>query len=219
MIAALRANVGRWVDASTPLSASVCAAVKAAGYVGVIRTLPLPSNSTAADLTAPELERILAADLQCSAYQHVRGEPPTMLWQPRAHDGAADAVCAANFARAAGLPAGCHIWQDLEAVDGTAFDTLAYSRAWGVAMIGAGYLAGLYVGYAVPCSPDELAKLPHTSYWSDAGPRQVATRGFSVRQRQPEIVIAGVHFDPDEVSADLLGDTPIVCGAGELAAA
>jgi hypothetical protein len=215
---AVRARVGPWLDASTPLSAGVCADI-ASSYLGVIRTLPLPGNSTASDLTAPELDRILAAGLQCAAYQHVRGEPPTMLWQPRSHDGAADAECAAHAAHAAGLPPGCHLWQDLEAVDGTASDTLAYSRAWGVAAIGAGYLAGLYVGYAVPCSASELYTLPHTSYWSDAGARQVATRGFSVRQRQPEVVISGVHFDRDDVSLDLIGDTPIVCGAGYLAAA
>jgi hypothetical protein len=46
------------------------------------------------------------------------------------------------------------------------------------------------------------------SYWSDAGPRSVATRGFAMKQLSPEVTIDGVGFDPDTLRADALGDTP-----------
>lgn len=206
---AAKALAGLWVDASTPLSAAILAAVRASGYVGIIRTLPLPNNPTSGDLSPSELQAALDASLQVSAYQHVRAG----LWRPDAHSGAADALSAVSWARGAGLPAGVHLFQDLESVDGSAGDVITYSTAWADTVIGAGYLAGLYVGFAVPCSAIQLYGLPHTSYWSDAGPREVAVRGFAIHQHQPEITIAGVKFDPDAVANDLLGDVPAVVAA------
>lgn len=206
---AVKAISGLWVDASTLLSTAVLSAVRAMGYVGVIRTLPLPNNPTDGDLSAGELQDALGVGLQVSAYQHVRAG----LWLPDAHSGAADALSAIAWARNAGLPAGMHLYQDLESVGGSAIDTITYSTAWADTVIAAGYLAGLYVGFSVPCSPIQLYGLPHTSYWSDAGPREVAVRGFALHQRQPEILIAGVKFDPDVMAADLKGEVPVVAAA------
>ncbi len=64
------------------------------------------------------------------------------------------------------------------------------------------------MGFDVPLSPLELYDLHKVnSYWSDPGPRAVATRGFAVKQGL-EIQIGGKAFDPNVVAPDDLGDTP-----------
>ena len=214
MTIARPATAGNWVDASTPITPHVAAALKAAGKVGIFRYVPLPGNSAKADISGVELGCLFDAGLEVGLVQHVRGNPPAQpLWQPGAHDGALDAQAAAACAQAAGYPAGCHIFQDLEACDGSALNVLTYCIDWGRSMLASGYLAGLYVGYACGLTPDGLYALPsHTSYWSDAGHRHVSTRGCAVQQGAA-VTIAGVQFDLDVVAPDALNGLPIVCAA------
>ena len=209
------ATPGAWVDASTPITPRVAAAVKQAGKVGVFRYVPLPGNSTKSDITGTELGCLLDAGLEVGLVQHVRGNPPTQpLWQPGAHSGVLDAQAAIASAQAAGYPPGCHLFQDLEACDGSSMQVLTYCLDWGRTVIESGYLCGLYVGYAAVLTPESLYALPSvTCYWSDAGPRSVATRGFAIKQGAPEVTIAGVEFDPDVVKLDALGGLPVVCAA------
>ena len=51
-----------------------------------------------------------------------------------------------------------------------------------------------------------------TSYWSDAGHREVATRGVATSQGKL-ITLGGVDFDTDLMAPDLLGDLPMVAAA------
>jgi glycoside hydrolase-like protein len=210
-----RATPGPWLDTASPLSAKVCAAIKLAGYVGVIRYLPLPNNNSVYDLHFAETNDILKVGLELGACQHVRGQPPkSPLWRPAEYDGANDARFAANYARAeAGLPGAMHLCQDLEAVDGTSGDAMQYSTDWGKAMQACGFPAELYVGYAVPLSGAQLYGLPHTSYGSDAGNRPVAVRGTAWLQGGT-VVIEGVTFDKGVIRLDELGETPWICSNG-----
>lgn len=210
------ATPGAWVDTSTPITPHVAAALKAAGKVGVFRYVPLPGNSAKADISGVELGCLLDAGLEVGLVQHVRGEPPKRpLWQPGAHDGVLDAQAAIACAQAAGYPPGCHIFQDLEACDGSSMQVLTYCIDWGRTMLAGGYLCGLYVGYAAVLTPDALYALPSpTSYWSDAGRRQVSTRGCAVQQAG-SVDLAGVGFDVDLIAPDALGGLPFVCGVGQ----
>jgi hypothetical protein len=199
-----RMHPGRIVDTSTKLTPSALRSVSGAGFAGVARYVPLPGNRPENDIDAVELASILDNNLGLLLVQHVR-KPP---WDPALHPGVADASAAVEFARAAGYPEGGHIFVDLEGISGTALGTKKFAEDWAKAVLDAGYRAGCYVGFEVPLSPEQLFELRHiNSYWSDAGPRAVATRGFAIKQ-QAGITIDGVRYDPDIVQTDKLGDTP-----------
>lgn len=204
------ATPGPWVDTSFPLTQHVCDALKAAGKVGVVRYVPLPGNSSHGDITAAELVAICGAGLECLLVQHVR----LPGWDPGKHDGAGDGSMAGLVAYEAGYPDGAHVFLDLEGIHGSPFDTTGFAVDWQHRVMGNNLNAGLYVGYAVPLHPADLYELPgFDCYWSDAGPRHVATRGFAIKQG-PEVTIAGVKFDTNTVAADLLGGLPWSCRAG-----
>lgn len=193
------------VDTSAKLTADVLSAVVDAGYAGVVRYVRLPGVSDTWDIDADELSMILGAGLGLLLVQHVRYPG----WNPASYSGKQDAAAAVERARAAGYVAGSHIFLDLEGIKAKATDaTIRFANDWADAVVAAGYKAGCYVGYAVPLTAAQLYDLHRIdSYWSDAGRRAVAKRGFAVRQRA-EIMIAGVPFDPDDVAPDEEGDTP-----------
>lgn len=213
LIAAL-AREGNWVDTNTILTVRTLDALRAAGKLGVARYVPLPGNNPAGDISAEELERVLGEGLQLALVQHVRaGDPRTHLWDPGQHSGEDDARTACAAAKAAGYPEGAHVFLDLEAVSGTTVATVGFCLEWSRITLAEGFLAGLYVGYSVPLSPEDLYDLQgFNSYWSDAGRRQVATRGCAIVQGA-EVVIGGVKFDVDPVAADKLGGLPYVAQA------
>ncbi|HEX8792998.1 MAG TPA: glycoside hydrolase domain-containing protein [Polyangiaceae bacterium] len=203
MIAA-KATPGRWVDSSTPLTPAVCAELVREGIVGVVRYVPLPNNPAHADISAAEAALILDAGLQLLLVQHVRMPP----WSPSQHDGYTDGAIAAGSARAAGYAPGCHVFLDIEGVQGDAASTSLFCDNWARAVKSAGYRAGLYCGYSDPLSADQLYERPgFTTYWSDAGHRRVSTRGVAMTQGN-EITIAGTKFDTDVIAPDLLGEVP-----------
>lgn len=203
------ASAGPWVDTAWPLTPVVCQALVAAGKRGVGRYVPLPGNNSAGDISAAEAQRITGAGLQLLLVQHVRRPG----WSPLHCDGRADAVAACAAALAAGYPSGAHLFLDLEGIVGTDAPSCAvFAQDWAVE-VRRYFAAGLYVGYDVPLSAAQLYALPSfTSYWSDPGPRNVATRGFALKQGAG-VVISGVGFDLDEVRADELGDVPMVAAA------
>lgn len=209
------ATPGPWVDTNWRITPSVAAALKAAGKVGIGRYVPLPNNPSAGDITGTEVGCILDAGLDLLLVQHVRRPP----WYADMHSGRDDGLQAAKSATEAGYPNDCHLWLDLEGLGqgmgGSALAVGMFANDWARAVIGEGFRAGLYVGYAVPLSPVELYQLPgFTSYWSDAGHRLVAVRGVAIQQGAPEVTIAGVRFDPDVMAPDGKGDLPMVCAAG-----
>lgn len=202
------AKPGKWCDTSWPVSPHVAATLVQAGFLGVARYVPLPGNSSMSDITGIEMGCLLDAGLQVLLVQHVRRPP----WLPKQHDGTVDAGAAVTKAGMVAYPEGCHLYLDLEGCAGSPDDAAVFCNHWAAEVKRAGYLAGLYVGYSALLSPQELYDLPDfNTYWRDAGPRDVAVRGFAIKQG-PEITIAGVAFDVDIVTPDGRGELPIVCG-------
>lgn len=210
MIARL-ATEGRWCDCSQKPTPAQARALKAANYIGVIRYVPLPNNNAEHDVDSDELAMLVDMGLEVMLVQHVRMPG----WDPRSHSGMVDGATAAEHARNVGYP-DAHIFLDLEGIKpGTdAAGVIVYANLWAGRVLQSGFRAGMYVGYDVPLTPTELYEdLSHDSYWKDAGPREVAVRGFSVQQLSPEKVIAGLRIDEDVVVADLLGERPFSCSA------
>jgi len=210
-VVAVPARAGRWLDTSVKLAASNLRALTYAGYEGVFRYVPLPNNPARDDIDRTELEIALSLDLQVGLVQHVRAPERGLTgWRPAAHDGAIDAQEAVDHAVYATYALGSTLYLDLEDIVGTAAEAIAFATAWQRTVIAAGFRAGLYVGYAVPLTPEQLyALLGFNTYWSDAGHRKVATRGCAVQQGL-SITIAGVPYDEDYVAADMLGELPLV---------
>jgi hypothetical protein len=205
MIHAARMLPGKVVDTAGQLTPKLVAAVKAAGYQGIVRYVPHVGAAGKGDITASEAATICAGTgLGLLLVQHVR----LPNWNPINCSGHNDGMAAASRAFGIGYPHGAHLFVDLEGIAGPGAATTVYAEAWAQAVVDAGYRAGAYVGYAVPLTAVELYNLHNiTSYWCDAGPRQVATRGFSMKQHS-EVTIGGMLFDPDDVFADGKGETP-----------
>lgn len=212
-LACVQAKPGNWLDTSSgqAVTDAVLDAIVAQGFVGVHYYVPLPDNSAKNDATAERLERTISKGLQAALVQHVRGPG---LWWPSKCDGIDDAKCASNYARSVCLyPQGAHLAQDLEACAGVSADSDKYTRDWGSRCLSFAFKHRLYTGYAALLSPLALYDLPTvTSYWSDAGHREVATRGVATSQGAG-IVIDAVAFDVDVMAPDLLGELPFVAGA------
>jgi hypothetical protein len=193
------------VDTDAKLTPAVIAQVAAKGYAGVVRYVPLPGVKADNDIDAGELQAIVDGGLAAMLVQHVRYPG----WNPAMCSGQGDALAAIETAKTAGYLPGGHIFLDLEGIDGSAADTKVFAEQWGATIVQAGYCAGCYVGYGVPLNAVQLYNLhDFHSYWSDAGPRQVATRGFAMKQKGPAVTIGGIRFDPDTMQPDRLGDMP-----------
>jgi hypothetical protein len=147
--------------------------------------------------------------------QYVESET---AWIPSAAKGAANGNVAVAEAVKLEVPWGVAIWCDLEGVKvGTPRQqVIDYCNRWHIAVAGAGYVPGLYVGYRAGLTSSQLyLKLRFTHYWgafnlnSDQFP---AVRGVQMKQsiRRPEDAISGVQLDfqVDRVAADRLGGRP-----------
>jgi hypothetical protein len=176
------------------------------GFLGVVRYVPLPGNNPALDITANELEAILADGMGSWWVQHVRFPG----WRPGACDAEADARHAVEFAKAAGYAPGTHGFADAEgmAASTTEAEAVAFYRAWTRVLVAEGFSAGMYAGYDDALTAVDLYELPDaTSYWSDMAKRKVAVRGTAVVQ-EAQVTILGVPFDPNVVAPDFKGETP-----------
>ena len=93
----------------------------------------------------------------------------------------------------------------------TAADCVAYVNAWAKSVQAAGYVAGLYVGYGIPLTPQQLYQdLLVTAYWRSCSLVQdVAVRGYQMIQEIPgNQTVLGIKVDVDVIQADKNGDTP-----------
>jgi hypothetical protein len=197
------------VDTITPFTAALGAQFKAAGYSFVVRYLGA--------IASGEVNAILEAGLGLLAVGYSRRPG----WQPTAAEGASDGAAAVLHAQQAGLPAGMSLYCDLEgpASTTTASDCVAYVNAWAKPIQAAGYVAGLYVGYAIPLTPQQLYQdLLVTAYWRSCSQVQdVAVRGYQMIQQIPgNQTVLGIKVDIDVIQADKNGDTPhwVVASAG-----
>lgn len=194
-------------DVNQPLSGAQAQAFKAAGMDFCIRYLPRTPALIGGNLTALEMEMILTAGLDLGCVQHV----PLPRWIPSAALGAQYGQYAAVYALQIGIPAGAMLWADLEEVAAgtTAEAVIAYCTAWFNSVKVAGYIPGLYCGWNIVLTAQQLYELPFQHYWKaynyDNG---VTTRGFQLLQK-PQQVLGDVTYDPNDCVADKLGGLPV----------
>lgn len=194
-------------DVNTPLTGAQYAEFKAQGYGAVIRYIPRKASLIAGNLTAAEVAAILGAGLSLSVVQHVA--PPT--WEPSAKLGELYGQYAGQYcAEIVGLPKGMNVWVDLEEVCSgcTPQDVIDYAKAWYNAVDLTGYVPGIYVGWNIKLSDQQLYALPYKHYWRSYNSDQnIPVRGFQIRQHTQK-TLNGITFDPNEVEADNLEGLP-----------
>jgi len=202
------------VDTIAVMTAPNAKALRASNYQGkpidfIVRYVSLGAEG-GWDIEAAEIDTILSEGLALLLVQHVR-EPN---WVPSTARGASDGAQAAKNALAIGYATTCTIAVDVEGIaPGTPAAVVTdYINAWSAAIVAAGYQAMVYVGYAAVLTPAQLYNdLPNVhAYWSDFGKRQVAVRGFCLKQLAEDVTLPGTNFevDPDEMMADALGGFP-----------
>ena len=153
------------------------------------------------DLSEPEGQTILESGMALMVVQHC----PAPGWQPNLQLGKEYGVNAASYAAEAGLPAGVNVWLDLEGIaKGTSHqDIVDYCNAWFAAVQTGGYETGVYVGFDVYLSPEELyLNLKTTHYWrADGKIPDIVHRGYQLFQH---IQNAGTvkEFDRDVTKND-----------------
>jgi hypothetical protein len=194
-------------DADTPLTKDACAALVAAGMTFAIRYVGFGGQqSTEDDLTADEVDTILASGLALMVVQHVRFGG----WVPSEALGAVDGRTAVQHAAAAGVGEGTCLWCDLEGVGGSSQATIAHANAWTEAVLGGGYDPGVYVGAGVPLTGQQwFEALKVRRYWKSLSQvPEVATRGYQMIQRAGGPPVGGVSIDRNRIQVDHKGDLP-----------
>jgi hypothetical protein len=187
-------------DANTVITPDVAQTFFAQGYRFCVRYLSR-GPEPASDLSAAEAEDILQAGLALMAVQHVRKAG----WQPTGALGQQDGQAAGQNATDVGFPAGVSIWCDLEGVQpgAAAQDVIDYCNSWFTAVAAAGYLPGLYVGFASGLNEQQLFSLKFQHYWrSQSNVPNVGSRGYQMIQLFPEVTRNGIAIDIDVTQAD-----------------
>jgi len=198
------------IDCSQKLTAESLSHFRLQSAVQFVWRYVFFNQARAGDLDATETAAILAAGLTLLVVQHVRNPG----WTASGQLGASDGQWAVRNAVEAGYPAnmGLCLALDLEGLANSGPAVAEFVDQWCLTVGSAGYVPVLYVGYECGLSPQELYDLPHVArYWSDAGPRSVAVRGFCCRQGA-EQTISGVRVDTDHAFADALGGVLVGLG-------
>jgi hypothetical protein len=189
------------IDCITILTSASAARLKAAGTDFAVRYL--------GSLTKGEAQAILGAGMALL----VVGFSRKPGWSPSAALGASDGAAAVLHAQEADLPAGLTLFCDFEtpSASATAQDCIDYINAWAKAVRAAGFRAGLYVGFGVPLTSQQLYHdLIVDCYWrAGNAPQTVAVRGYCMKQSpQFNQIVAGIEVDADEILTDALGGVP-----------
>ena len=201
----------RGIDTTERITRNTAAALHAHGYRFCVRYVRRDKPHASA-LSTAEARALLDEGMGLMLVQYVESES---AWTPGGAKGTANGKVAAAEAVKLGIPWGVTIWCDLEGVKvGTPRQqVIDYCNRWHVAVAGAGYVPGLYVGYHPGLTPGQLyLKLRFSHYWgaynlnADQFP---AVRGLQMKQslRRPEDRISGVELDfqVDRAAADRLG--------------
>ena len=202
-------------DTAVPLTAKTARAYFDQGYRFCVRYVSRTDRTRAAnakkgldDLSEAEGKLILDAGLALMVVQHVAATG----WVPYETLGTGYGLKAAEFSQAAGLPSGVNVWLDLEDIPkGTPkADICAYANAWFAEVKAAGYVPGVYVGFNVWLSPDELFfNLATQHYWrADGKIPEVSHRGYQLFQH---VVKTGpkTELDKNLAKPDALGGSAI----------
>ena len=203
MIQVLKSPPGaKGVNTVATFGSATAAKFKSAGYSFVVRYLGA--------LTAREASVIIGQGLGLLAVGYSRRPG----WIPTGPEGKADGILKIDQAENAGLIPGMTIFCDLEGPGGEGLRErcIDYVNEWAAPIQAAGFVAGLYVGYGVPLTPDELYhELAVTAYWHSCSQVQaVAHRGYQMTQLYPpNRTVCGTKVDIDFIQADAKGDTPM----------
>jgi hypothetical protein len=194
-------------DFDQVLNAQQCKELVEGGLSFVIRYIPRTAALAAGNLTAAEIQIIMASGLSLGIVQHC----PVAGFDPSAELGEIYGQFASDYCQSIGVPPHAMIWLDLEGVSNaaTAEDTIAYAQAWYAKVAEGNFIPALYVGYAPGIGPEALYKsLSFAHFWKaynyDDG---VATRGFQILQSSAA-PLGGIQFDKNVVQKDNLGDLP-----------
>jgi len=204
----------RGFDTAEPVSAKAAAAFHRQGYRFCVRYVRRDKPHASA-LSAKEAKWLLNAGIALMLVQYVESDTS---WIPSGAKGAANGAVAAAEAEKLGVPFGVTVWCDLEGVKrGTRSQrVIDYCNQWHIAVMSAGYLPGLYVGYHAGLNPTQLYRsLRFSHYWgaynlnSDQYP---AVRGLQMKQsrhkQSDSVSDSGIDFQVDRISADALGGHP-----------
>jgi len=202
-------------DTAVPLTAAAAKGYAAQGFQFCIRYVSRTDGSRAdnqarglGDISEGEGKAILGAGMALMVVQHVAAHG----WVPTVQLGHDYGAKAAEFSQAAGLPKGVNVWLDLEDIPkGTpAADISGYANAWFAQVKAAGYVPGVYIGFNVWLTPDQLFFDLHTEhYWRASGNIvDVSHRGYQLFQHTQN---AGTpqEFDKDVVMYDSLSGAPL----------
>jgi len=196
------------VDVDEPLSAGACGLMRAWGVRGVWRYL--------SDLTLMEVMTITSSSLILYFVNHSR----LPGWIPSAAEGALDAKRDLTDLARLGVPAGVHVFFDLEGVGGGAgsvANLIAHLDAYASAIKAGGYIPAVYVGDQSLLTSVQLYALGFELYWKsgshvvditgvEAGPEC----GWSAYQGSIfDVKMFGVEIDWDFISGDFKGRLPI----------
>jgi hypothetical protein len=160
-----------------------------------------------ADLSVDETAAIMRSGLALMVVQHV-AQPP---WSPTSDLGHSYGRNAATYAAEGGLLPGAVVWLDLEGIaEGTAHqDIIHYCNEWFAAVTVAGYVPGVYIGYDVWLTEDELYfDLRTQHYWrADGDIPNVSYRGYQIFQniKNPN---TPAEFDRNVIKLDDLDGLP-----------
>jgi hypothetical protein len=191
----------RGADMAAALTFTNAADLKTAGLDYVTRYV--------GGISGAELALIHAAGLglQLVTYSRAPG------WTPSAALGAGDGAGDVAHLHALGIPAGMLVWIDLEGVSGSAADVIAWVEARAAALVGAGYIAGLYVGAGEVLNAAQLYALRGvTRYWRafNQGIPEPRCGWCQFQTFPPNQTLHGVEIDRDFVQSDYEGRTPLM---------
>lgn len=202
-------------DTAVPLTAAAAGGYAARGFQFCVRYVSRSDKSRAAnaarglaDLSEAEGRVILSSGLALMVVQHVAAHG----WVPAAQLGTDYGTKAVQFTHAAGVPKGVNVWLDLEDIPQAtpAADIIAYANSWIAPVAAAGYVPGIYVGFNVWLTPDQLFFDLHTQhYWrADGKIVDVSHRGYQMFQHTTNIGTPQ-EFDKNVVMYDSLGGAPL----------
>jgi len=204
----------RGFDTAEKVSAASAAAFRRRGYRFCVRYVRRDKPHAAA-LGASEARSLLDIGIGLMLVQYVESDSS---WIPTALKGKTNGTVAAAEAEKLGVPWGVTVWCDLEGVAPRtpAQQVIDYCNRWHVAVGGAGYVPGLYVGYRAGLSPTQLYRtLRFTHYWGAYNldsDRYPATRGLQMKQLRvganDSVPGTTIGFQVDAISADKLGGRP-----------
>jgi hypothetical protein len=194
------------VDVDESLDAAHCQLMVAGGVKGVWRYL--------SDVKAVEAATITTSGLILYFVNHSRSPG----WIPSAADGAADAKTDIANLQRLGIPAGVHMFFDLEGVGGgSPTNLIAHLDAYASAIKTAGYIPAVYVGAQSLLTSAQLYDLGFTLYWhgashveditgAEAGPKC----GWSIYQGSiVDIPMFGVTIDWNFIGGDFYDRLPV----------